>query len=94
LQQVFTNLISNAVKYNDKVKLNITYNSLTDFHEFTISKIMDPELRRHQQKVFQVFQTIEARDVRKYRNWFVNSKKNSRREKVVWYTSRVKKEGM
>lgn len=66
LQQVFTNLISNAVKYNDKEvgEIKCTYNSLTDFHEFTIKDNGPGIAEAYQQKVFQVFQTIEARDVK------------------------------
>lgn len=66
LQQVFTNLISNAVKHNDKSlgKIECTYQSLTDFHEFTIKDNGPGIAETYQQKVFKVFQTIEARDVR------------------------------
>ena len=66
LQQVFTNLISNAVKHNDKPlgKIECTYQSLTDFHEFTIKDNGPGIAEIYQEKVFKVFQTIEARDVR------------------------------
>lgn len=66
LQQVFTNLISNAVKYNDKPvgEIECTYNSLTDFHEFTVKDNGPGIAETYQQKVFKVFQTIEARDVK------------------------------
>ncbi|MBB1193961.1 hypothetical protein DNC80_09830 [Flavobacterium sp. SOK18b] len=66
LQQVFTNLIGNAVKYNDKPlgKIECSYQSLTDFHEFTIKDNGPGIAEIYQQKVFNVFQTIEARDVK------------------------------
>lgn len=66
LQQVFANLISNAVKHNDKPlgKIECTYQSLTDFHEFTIKDNGPGIAEIYQEKVFKVFQTIEARDVR------------------------------
>lgn len=66
LQQVFTNLISNAVKHNDKPlgKIECTYQSLTDFHEFTIKDNGPGIAEIYQEKVFKVFQTIEARDVK------------------------------
>jgi signal transduction histidine kinase len=43
-EQIFTNLISNAIKYNDKPtgKVACLYESLTDFHQF-ISRTMDRE---------------------------------------------------
>jgi signal transduction histidine kinase len=66
LQQVFTNLIGNAVKYNDKPlgKIECSYQSLTDFHEFTIKDNGPGIAEIYHQKVFKVFQTIEARDVK------------------------------
>jgi PAS domain S-box-containing protein len=66
LQQVFTNLISNAVKYNDKPKgkIDCSYQSLKDYHQFTIKDNGPGIAEAYQQKVFKVFQTIEARDVK------------------------------
>ncbi|OUD36771.1 PAS domain S-box protein [Flavobacterium sp. FPG59] len=66
LQQVFTNLISNAVKYNDKPKgkIHCSYKSLKDYHQFTVKDNGPGIAEAYQQKVFKVFQTIEARDVK------------------------------
>lgn len=66
LQQVFTNLITNAVKYNDKSigKIDCLYESVGDFHQFTIKDNGPGIAEAYQKKVFQVFQTIEARDVK------------------------------
>nr|WP_314838812.1 PAS domain S-box protein [uncultured Flavobacterium sp.] len=66
LQQVFTNLISNAVKYNDKPngKIYCSYKSLKDYHQFTVKDNGPGIAEAYQQKVFKVFQTIEARDVK------------------------------
>ncbi len=64
LQQVFFNLISNAIKYNDKEigEINITANVLENFYEFTVEDNgmgIDPI---YHEKIFVVFQMLEARD--------------------------------
>ncbi|MFV7234338.1 PAS domain S-box protein [Flavobacterium sp. ZB4R12] len=64
LQQVFSNLISNSVKYNDKPigKIECLYESLPDFHQFTVKDNGSGIAEEYHKKVFEVFQTIEARD--------------------------------
>lgn len=64
LYQVFSNLISNAVKYNDKPhgKIECSYESLPNFHQFTIADNGPGIAEEYHKKVFKVFQTIEARD--------------------------------
>ena len=64
LHQIFSNLISNAVKYNDKPigKIECLYESLPDFHQFTIKDNGSGIAEEYHKKVFQIFQTIEARD--------------------------------
>jgi len=64
LYQVFSNIISNAVKYNDKPHgiIDCRYESLSDFHQFTISDNGPGIAEEYHTKVFKVFQTIEARD--------------------------------
>ncbi|HEY4619217.1 MAG TPA: PAS domain S-box protein [Flavobacterium sp.] len=64
LYQVFSNLISNAVKYNDKPfgKVECFYESITGFHQFTVSDNGPGIAEEYHKKVFKVFQTIEARD--------------------------------
>jgi PAS domain S-box-containing protein len=63
-QQIFSNLISNAVKYNDKPigKIECFYESFPDFHQFTIKDNGPGIAEEYHKKVFKVFQTIEARD--------------------------------
>ena len=63
-QQIFSNLISNAVKYNDKLigKIECLYESLPNYHQFTIKDNGPGIAEEYHQKVFKVFQTIEARD--------------------------------
>jgi signal transduction histidine kinase len=64
LQQVFSNLISNSVKYNDKPigEIECLYESLDDFHQFTVKDNGPGIAEEYRKKVFEVFQTIEARD--------------------------------
>lgn len=64
LEQVFFNLLSNAIKYNDKEKGEITISSSSDdkFHKFSVQDNgmgIDPI---YHEKVFVIFQTLEARD--------------------------------
>lgn len=63
-QQIFSNLISNAVKYNDKPigKIECYYEYLPNFHQFTIKDNGPGIAEEYHNKIFQVFQTIEARD--------------------------------
>ncbi|MGO4816888.1 PAS domain S-box protein [Flavobacterium sp. W22_SRS_FP1] len=64
LYQVFSNLISNVVKYNDKPlgKIECYYESIPGFHQFSVKDNGPGIAQKYQKKVFQVFQTIEARD--------------------------------
>ena len=66
MHQIFSNLISNAVKYNDKPigKIECTYLSLPDFHQFTIKDNGPGIPEKYHEKVFGVFQTILARDIK------------------------------
>lgn len=64
IQQVFSNLVSNSVKYNDKPigKIECLYELLPDFHQFTVKDNGPGIAEEYHKKVFEVFQTIEARD--------------------------------
>lgn len=66
LQQVFSNLISNAVKHNNKPlgKIECHYQSVSSFHQFSIKDNGPGIAEEYHKKVFKVFQTIEARDVK------------------------------
>lgn len=66
LQQVFSNLISNAVKYSNKPvgEIECIYESLPDYHQFTIKDNGPGIAEEYHEKIFKVFQTIEARDVK------------------------------
>ncbi|MFV5697943.1 PAS domain S-box protein [Flavobacterium sp. ZT3R17] len=64
IQQVFSNLVSNSVKYNDKPigKIECLYELLPGFHQFTVKDNGPGIAEEYHKKVFEVFQTIEARD--------------------------------
>ncbi len=64
LEQVFTNLISNAVKYTQKAggKITVSCNEFTDFYRFSIKDNgigIDPEYHK---KIFEMFQTLREKD--------------------------------
>ena len=64
LEQVFSNLISNAIKYNDnnKPELKIGFKDLGKSYEFSVSDNgpgIDPQFH---EKVFVIFQTLQSRD--------------------------------
>ncbi|MBT4728011.1 MAG: PAS domain S-box protein [Bacteroidetes bacterium] len=66
LQQVFSNLISNAIKYHDKEKGNISiYHTVPNGKYEFIVKDDGPGIPvEYQERIFGIFQTIEARDTR------------------------------
>jgi PAS domain S-box-containing protein len=64
IQQVFMNIIGNAIKFNDKSHKQVTigYSDQGDCHRFSITDNgpgIDP---RFHDKIFQIFQTINSRD--------------------------------
>lgn len=64
IEQIFANLISNAVKYNDKPKgvLEIEALEMEECCQFSFKDNgpgIDP---KYHHKIFQIFQTLEARD--------------------------------
>lgn len=64
LQQVFSNLINNAIKYHDKSEglVKVTYQELENFYEFSVSDDgpgIDPE---YHERIFVIFQTLQERD--------------------------------
>jgi signal transduction histidine kinase len=64
LLQIFTNLISNAYKYHDKVKgaIKVYYQAVGDHFEFFVSDDGPGIDQKHFQKIFQIFQTLHERD--------------------------------
>lgn len=66
IEQVFSNFISNAIKYNDKdsLKLEIGYTSNNDNTHCFYVKDNGPGIpEEYHEKVFGIFQTLQSRDV-------------------------------
>lgn len=63
--QVYSNIISNSIKYNDKSQTEITFNYKLkeDQHIFSISDNGPGIPKDFQEKIFGIFQTIESRDM-------------------------------
>ncbi|HMT29698.1 MAG TPA: ATP-binding protein [Bacteroidia bacterium] len=63
-QQIFANLIGNAIKYNDKTEINIIISAEEKENEWLISvKDNGPGIdSRFHEKVFVIFQTLNPRD--------------------------------
>ncbi len=66
LQQVFNNLISNAIKHSDRdnAKIVISAKELDDCYEFAVTdngKGIDP---KYHERIFTILQTLEARDTK------------------------------
>ncbi|OLE97480.1 MAG: hypothetical protein AUG75_07755 [Cyanobacteria bacterium 13_1_20CM_4_61_6] len=65
LQQVFMNLIGNAVKHHDRpaeARVEVSWRHAGDFHEFAVTDNgpgIDP---KYHEKIFVIFQTLAPRD--------------------------------
>lgn len=64
LEQVFSNIISNAVKYSDKVngKIIISSKQAGDFYEFSVFDNGPGIQEEYFEKIFMIFQTLRERD--------------------------------
>ena len=64
IHQVFQNLISNAIKYNDKAKgsIKIEYQEFEQFHQFCVEDNGPGIDEKHFDKIFKIFQTLQSRD--------------------------------
>lgn len=64
LEQVFANLISNAIKHNHRQAghVKISVKDLGDFYEFAVADDGPGIAPEYHEKVFVIFQTLEARD--------------------------------
>ena len=64
LQQVFLNLISNSIKYNDKenVLIKIACIEEQEYYTFSVEDNGPGIEERYHEKVFIIFQTLQARD--------------------------------
>ncbi|CAN5913535.1 hypothetical protein BH11BAC7_BH11BAC7_08700 [soil metagenome] len=64
MEQIFSNLISNAVKYNDKSigRITITSREITGYYEFSVSDNGAGIQSEYFEKIFVIFQTLQERD--------------------------------
>lgn len=64
LMQVFSNLISNAIKHHDRQdgRVVVSANEQDDFYEFAVADDGPGIEPRYHQRVFTIFQTLKARD--------------------------------
>jgi PAS domain S-box-containing protein len=64
LEQVFSNLISNAYKYHDKPAghIRIAYQEMKDVHQFSVSDDGPGIAPEYHEKIFIIFQTLQAKD--------------------------------
>lgn len=64
LQQVLSNLISNAVKHHDKQdgKVRVRFAEQRDFYEFEVEDNGPGIDRNYHEKIFMIFQTLHERD--------------------------------
>jgi len=64
LEQIFSNLISNAIKYNNSPEpaINITFKELTKYYEFCVEDNGPGIAPEFHDKIFVIFQTLQSRD--------------------------------
>lgn len=62
--QVMSNLIGNAIKHHDKPqgKVTVSVRDAGDFYAFTVADDGPGIAPKHHKKVFEIFQTLQARD--------------------------------
>lgn len=65
LQQIFTNLISNAVKYHDKPngRIRVYFEDRESYFEFFVEDDGPGIAKNYHQKIFMIFQTLQERDI-------------------------------
>jgi signal transduction histidine kinase len=64
LLQIFTNLLTNAIKYHDEITgtVKVYYHSLENHYEFFVEDDGPGIDRNYHQKIFVIFQTLQERD--------------------------------
>ncbi|MEL7408046.1 MAG: ATP-binding protein, partial [Cyanobacteria bacterium J06558_2] len=66
LQQVFRNLISNAIQHGEKdlIQIKISVKELENYYEFAVADNGQGIAPQYQERIFTIFQTLEARDTK------------------------------
>jgi signal transduction histidine kinase len=66
LRQVFSNLLSNAIKHHDAAdgRIQVSVKDLGYFYEFAVADDGPGIHPNYHQKIFTIFQTLQARDVK------------------------------
>ncbi|MEO1673089.1 MAG: PAS domain S-box protein [Cyanobacteria bacterium J06631_2] len=66
LQQVFRNLLSNAIKHGDskRCKINVSVQELEHHYEFAVTDNGKGIAPQYHERIFTIFQTLEARDTK------------------------------
>jgi len=64
LHEIFQNLISNGIKYNNKEQgaVNVSFKDLGESHEFAITDNGAGIKEEHHEKIFGIFQTLQPKD--------------------------------
>lgn len=64
ISQIFSNLISNSIKYHDRSdgRIAVSVKDHNDFFEFTVEDDGPGISPDYHQKIFQIFQTLQSRD--------------------------------
>ncbi len=64
LEQIFSNLINNAIKYHDREdgRIEVTVSRQERFYEFTVADDGPGIAPEHHERVFRMFQTLQPRD--------------------------------
>ncbi|WP_281261736.1 sensor histidine kinase [Aphanothece hegewaldii] len=65
LSQVFSNLISNAIKYNDRLdgRIEIRANQKGEYYEFSVADNGPGIAPENHERVFEIFQTLQGQEV-------------------------------
>ena len=64
IDQVFSNFISNAIKYNknENPEIEISYSDEGNFYNFCVADNGPGIDKKYHEKIFQIFQTLQSRD--------------------------------
>ena len=93
LQQVFSNLISNAIKHHHRNdgKVTISATKDRDFYQFSVADDGAGIAKEHQEKIFMVFQTLTDKDTKENTGIGLSIVKKiiDRHEGKIWLESQL-----